>query len=115
MKSKGKGVADLSCVGTRGKFRKLMSTDVESNRSGLFKRMSFKGGSTVDPIYEPVEPNLQISEPIPVKEVPTEDQFTDADSFTEPIEDLHIYAPVSVSILVSVYTVSIIQYLTECV
>ena len=35
MKSKGKGVTDLSCVGTGGKFRKLMSSDVESSRPGL--------------------------------------------------------------------------------
>ena len=98
MKSKGKGVTDLSCVGTGGKFRKLMSSDVESSRPGLLERMRFKGGRTVDPVYEPVQPKLLISDPIPVKEDPTEDLPSDADSFTDPVEDLHIYAPVSVSI-----------------
>ena len=108
MKSKGKGVADLSCVGARGKFQKLMSTDVESNRPGLLKRMS-KGGRTVDPIYEPVQPKLQISDPVSVKEP---ESFTDTDSFTDPIEDLHIYAPVSVSYnSISVIQISYGEYL----
>ena len=109
MRSKGKRVQDISCMGGAGaggpQFKKLWNGDAESGggRAGSLKNKLksvrlLKGRR--EPVYEPVK-GLEISGPIPEKpEGKQTEEYNStegADSFTDKFDDLHIYAPLSVS------------------